>query len=214
MPLRDTVIKGGPNNTAAFVTGQQELLVRLNSVAATAGLATETTLQSILTTLQAFTEYEAKFVLDANNEIFLEVRVWNEDTGTWAGTPTYYRPGQTTPASPAPVAPIIYADSTPILTTISSAVSPLTSVTPNIIIATATGPTAIAVPVYSVTFFNNGSVNTRVSFNSGSTYSIIPAGTSITMDAGGIKNTYAANKFYYDTLTADPAGSMIVTYNS
>lgn len=124
MSQREVVIKGGPNKTAAFVTGQEELLVRLGSEAV--GLATESTLQAVLTTLQAFTEYEAKFVLDAANEIFLEVRVWNEDSGTWAGTPTYYRPGQVTPASPAPVAPIVYADNAPILVNILTEIQSIT----------------------------------------------------------------------------------------
>lgn len=31
MSQREVVIKGGPNNTAAFVTGQQELLVNVNN---------------------------------------------------------------------------------------------------------------------------------------------------------------------------------------
>ena len=31
MPQREVVIKGGPNNTSALVTGQQELLVKVNS---------------------------------------------------------------------------------------------------------------------------------------------------------------------------------------
>jgi len=46
MSQREVVIKGGPNKTAAFVTGQEELLVRINS-AGTTGLATEATLKSI-----------------------------------------------------------------------------------------------------------------------------------------------------------------------
>lgn len=33
MSQREVVIKGGPNNTSAFVTGQQELLVKVNSPA-------------------------------------------------------------------------------------------------------------------------------------------------------------------------------------
>lgn len=33
MSQREIVIKGGPNNTSAFVTGQQELLVKVNSPA-------------------------------------------------------------------------------------------------------------------------------------------------------------------------------------
>lgn len=109
MPQRESAIVGR-NNVRAQVTGQEELLVRLNSIAPNT-IATEATLQAVLNTLQAFTEYEAKFVVDANNEVFLEVRVWNEDTSTWASAPTYYRVGENTPASPAPVAPVTYLDS-------------------------------------------------------------------------------------------------------
>jgi hypothetical protein len=64
-------------------------------------------LTSILTTLQAGTEYEAKFVLETcdgeppTTRVLLEVRVWNTDTGTWE-PPTYYLPGSTTPIVPTP----------------------------------------------------------------------------------------------------------------
>lgn len=103
-----------------------------------------------------------------------------------------------------------------ILTDIKTAVQPITTITPNIQISSGDTATAIAVAVYSVTFFNNGSVDVLVSFSGGGvgTYVNIPAGTSITMDAGGINNQYPANTFYYDTFTADPLGSLIVTYNS
>ena len=89
-------------------------------------------------------------------------------------------------------------------------------ITPNIQISSGDAATAIPVATYSVTFFNNGSVDVLVSFTGGGvgTYVTIPAGTSITMDAGGINNQYQANTFYYDTFTADPLGSLIVTYNS
>lgn len=59
-------------------------------------------LTAILTTLQAGTEYEAKFVLETcpgappTTRVLLEVRVWDTDTGTW-GPITYYLPGSTTP---------------------------------------------------------------------------------------------------------------------
>ena len=119
MSLKEVTITG-PNNVKAKVTGQEELLVRLNSIAPNT-IATEATLQAVLNTLQAFTEYEAKFVIDANNEIFLEVRVWNEDTSTWASAPTYYRVGENTPASPAPVAPISYLDASSVLQSITHA---------------------------------------------------------------------------------------------
>lgn len=59
-------------------------------------------LTSILTTLQASTEYEAKFVVDTcdSDKVYLEVRVWNPDTSTW-GPITYYLPGSDTPVIPA-----------------------------------------------------------------------------------------------------------------
>jgi hypothetical protein len=34
------------------------------------------------------------------------------------------------------------------------------------------------------------------------------------MDAGSGNNFYAANTFEYDTVTADPNGSLVITYNS
>lgn len=58
-------------------------------------------LTAILTSLQDGTEYEAKFVVDTCNgdTIYLEVRVWDTDSGTW-GPITYYLPGSTTPVIP------------------------------------------------------------------------------------------------------------------
>jgi len=58
-------------------------------------------LSSILTTLQASTEYEAKFVVDTCNDdtVYLEVRVWNPDTSDW-GPITYYLPDSATPVVP------------------------------------------------------------------------------------------------------------------
>jgi len=48
MSQREVAITGGPNNTKAMVTGQEELLVKISS-ATTTGLATETTLQQVET---------------------------------------------------------------------------------------------------------------------------------------------------------------------
>ena len=58
-------------------------------------------LSAILVTLQAETEYEAKFVVDTcdSDKVYLEVRVWNPDTSTW-GPITYYLPGSDTPVTP------------------------------------------------------------------------------------------------------------------
>ncbi len=53
MSNRKVAISGGPNSTEAMVTGQQELLVKVNSVAASSDAATETTLFSVDTRLKA-----------------------------------------------------------------------------------------------------------------------------------------------------------------
>lgn len=58
-------------------------------------------LTAILTSLQASTDYEAKFVVDTcdADKVYLEVRVWDTDSGTW-GPITYYLPGSSTPVIP------------------------------------------------------------------------------------------------------------------
>jgi hypothetical protein len=76
-------------------------------------------LSAILTTLQANTEYEAKFVVDTCNgdTVYLEVRVWNPDTSTW-GPITYYLPGSDTPVIPPGAATpgcLIYTDPSGVL---------------------------------------------------------------------------------------------------
>ena len=76
-------------------------------------------LSAILTTLQANTEYEAKFVVDTCNgdTVYLEVRVWNPDTSTW-GPVTYYLPGSDTPVIPPGAATpgcLIYTDPSAVL---------------------------------------------------------------------------------------------------
>lgn len=83
-------------------------------------------LTSILTTLQASTEYEAKFVVDTCNSdtVYLEVRVWNPDTSTW-GPVTYYLPGSTTPVIPPGAATpgcLVYADPSAVLALILGAI--------------------------------------------------------------------------------------------
>lgn len=83
-------------------------------------------LTSILTTLQASTEYEAKFVVDTCNgdTVYLEVRVWNPDTSTW-GPITYYLPGSDTPVIPPGAATpgcLIYTDPSGVLALILGAI--------------------------------------------------------------------------------------------
>jgi hypothetical protein len=58
------------------------------------GLATEVTLQSVLSAIQDGQDFEAKIVVDnnGNGTTYLEVRIWNPDTQTWEA-PLYYLPG-------------------------------------------------------------------------------------------------------------------------
>jgi hypothetical protein len=83
-------------------------------------------LSAILTTLQASTEYEAKFVVDTCNgdTVYLEVRVWNPDDSTW-GPITYYLPGSATPVVPPGAATpgcLVYADPSAVLALILGAI--------------------------------------------------------------------------------------------
>lgn len=83
-----------------------------------AGLATEPTLQMVLSAIQDGQDFEAKLIEDANGATFLEVRIWNPDTQTWEA-PQYYAPGNNTPYSVGdpggPVAPIVYINNGAIL---------------------------------------------------------------------------------------------------
>ena len=181
MAQREVNITGGPNNTKALVTGLQELLVK---VGASSGLATEATLQSVLTALQAFTEYEARLVIDANDDVFLEVRVWDEDSGTWATTPTYYAVGSNVAATP--VAPIRYADSTLLLTP--------TQKTSNIIRSSGQAAQTLAAGSFSASFASVGTADATVEGVA------LKSGETVNFDAGAINNTLGA--IDYDTSTA------------
>lgn len=83
-------------------------------------------LTAILTTLQASTEYEAKFVVDTcdSDKVYLEVRVWNPDTSTW-GPITYYLPGSDTPVTPVGEGTpgcLVYTDPSAVLALILGAI--------------------------------------------------------------------------------------------
>jgi hypothetical protein len=86
-----------------------------------AGLATEATLQLVLSAIQDGQDFEAKLVEDTNGVTFLEVRIWNPDTQTWEA-PLYYIPGSNIPYNVGdpggPVAPITYINNGAILSQI------------------------------------------------------------------------------------------------
>ena len=108
-----------------MLLGQQCACDQLTEINATTD-DVEFLLSAILTTLQANTEYEAKFVVDTCNSdtVYLEVRVWNPDTSTW-GPITYYLPGSDTPVIPPGAATpgcLIYTDPSGVLALILGAI--------------------------------------------------------------------------------------------
>ena len=65
----------------------------------------EPLLLQILLAIQSGQDYEAMLVVDANDITWLEIRVYNPDTGTF-DPPVYYLPGSNTPG--IPLAPLTY----------------------------------------------------------------------------------------------------------
>lgn len=183
-------------------------------------------LTAILTSLQASTDYEAKFVVDTcdSDKVYLEVRVWDTDSGTW-GPITYYLPGSSTPVipvgastpgclqytDPSGVLGMILAElqlQTPILTAIevdtSSIDTKLTSVvrTPNVLRATSSG--TIAPLVYDFSVSNVGSSNGTIL---GAT---IKPGETLNFGAGALNNYYAAGTIAYNGTGTE----LVIIYNS
>lgn len=112
-----------------MLLGQQCACDQLTAIASNTDQV-EFLLSAILTTLQAETEYEAKFVIEkcpgppATQRVLLEVRVYDTDTGTW-GPISYYLPGDATPIpDPVPDAgcTIEYADPSAVLGLILGAI--------------------------------------------------------------------------------------------
>jgi hypothetical protein len=184
-------------------------------------------LTSILTTLQASTEYEAKFVVDTcdSDKVYLEVRVWNPDTSTW-GPITYYLPGSDTPVIPVGASTpgcLIYTDpsgilgmilaelqlQTPLLTTIDSNVAQLVSNTtavnrtPNFLRPTGVAGTTPA-GTFSASFASVGTANATVGGM------ILKPGETVNFDGGSVNNTLSA--IAYDTTAA--GAELIITYLS
>jgi hypothetical protein len=100
---------------------QLSVLQLLDAIAGSSGCcptaATEATLLQVLTAIQSGQDYEAKLVRDANDVVWLEVRIWNIVTHTF-DPPIYYAAGSNVPG--APVLPITYIDPTTYLAQIVS----------------------------------------------------------------------------------------------
>jgi hypothetical protein len=161
-----------------------------------------TTLDQILNALEAgggsSADFEAVLVLDANDATWLEVRIYDPNTGTFS-PPVYYLAGSNTPGTP--VAPITYINPNSYLATLVTNTSSAQR-TPNLIRSTGSG--AIAVISYSVSVSNVGTGNGTIL---GGT---IKPGETLNFDAGSINNYYAVNAFTYNGTGTE----LVIIYNS
>lgn len=68
---------------------------------APSGIATEATLQAVLTAVDSMRDYEVRLVTDSDSPevTWLEVRYWDVQTGA-LGAPEYYLPGSSVPGTP------------------------------------------------------------------------------------------------------------------
>jgi hypothetical protein len=162
----------------------------------------EPLLLQILTAIQSGYDYEAMLVVDANDITWLEIRIYNPDTGTF-DPPVYYPAGSNTPG--IPLAPITYINPNTYLAQIVSNTSAiaistaaidtkLTSVarTPNFLRPSGSLGTVTA-GVFSMSFASVGTGNATVG---GMT---LKPGETINFDAGALNNTLGA--VAYDTTT-------------
>lgn len=208
MPNLNVNILGRDGNTRAKVTGQEELLVSIGSFGPSAsGLATESTLKNIeglsnliLAAIQAGTEYEAALVIDAADVTWLEVRVYNQSTGSF-DAPVYYQAGSNSPGTP--IAPITYINPNSYLAQIVTNTSSVTR-TPGIIRTVGPAAGTIAPLVYDFSVSNVGSGNGLIL---GVT---IKPGETLNFSAGALNNSYAAN-----TITYNGTGTeLVIIYNA
>ena len=183
-------------------------------------------LNQILAAIQSGADYEAALVVDDNGVTWLEVRIYNPDTGTF-DPPVQFEAGSNTPGTPA--APITYINPNSYLaqivanttglatettlglleakdfateTTLLSVDTKLADAvrTPNIVRTSTSG--IVNVAVYSFSVANVGLGNGTIL---GQT---IKPGETINFDAGSLNNYYTG--FAYDGTGTE----LLITYNA
>lgn len=154
----------------------------------------EPLLSQILTALESGADYKATLVNDINDVTWLEIRVWNNVTGTFDVT-VYFQAGSSIPGTPA--APITYINPNIYLAQIASYTSNLVpqSRNHNVIVDTGIG----AIPANSL----RGSI-----MNIGNTPGVwkgalIPAGVTISWGEVGMRD-------YYEVMDYDATGTTFV----
>ena len=193
IPLRDVT------NMPTWLDTTAGANVAVNDILSwiTSGTSTPPVLNNILTTLQAFTEYEAVYVKDATNAVFLEVRVWNQDTQTWSSVPTYYAPGSN--VAVVPVAPVVYLDPTTTLASWYSLYQNGVTRTPELLRVTTNGSTPAG--VYSISFANVGTTNATVKSQT------LKPGETVGFTGGGMNNKLGAISY-----TASATAELLIAY--
>ena len=200
----------------------------------------EPLLLQILLAIQSGQDYEAMLVVDANDITWLEIRVYNPDTGTF-DPPVYYLPGSNTPG--IPLAPLTYINPNTYLAQIVSntaAIATSTAAidldTTAISVDTATIVTNINNPILpgintvnglkdmgyytgatskllTLSIYNQDTtVSILVSTDGGVTYVFVPPGVTINFDAGGLLNYFDPTQIYIDSNSATRDPLIIYTY--
>jgi hypothetical protein len=168
------------------------------------------------------TEYEAKLVNItctgvpfAGTELYLEVRVWDTDSGGWDGPPTYYLPGDNTgvplltfTAAGCTIEYLEVGDASEatlelcrlLLVDIEANTDPITGVTPALLRPTTSG--SVAAGARSVSIANVGA-------ESGTVLGIeLAAGETVNFDAGSLNNTLGA--VTYDPTTPGAGTTFLI----
>ena len=169
-------------------------------------------LNQILAAIQSGADYEAALVVDDNGVTWLEVRIYNPDTGTF-DPPVYFEAGSNVPG--APDFPITYINPNSYLAQMLNVLNNIDDTTGKILnrvdsksITPHFFRTSIAFTisdtVYSISFSNVGLGDATV------LGSILKPGETINFDAGAVNNVYDANTFSFDATGTD----LIVVYNS
>jgi len=165
-------------------------------------------LAQILAAIQSEQDYEAMLVVDANNITWLEIRIYNPDTGTF-DPPVYYPAGSNT--SGIPLAPITYINPNTYLAqivinttglateaTLQAIETNTTSVarTPNFLRPTGSSGT-ITAGTFSMSFASVGTGNATVGGM------ILKPGETINFDAGALNNTLGAVAYNTTTIGSE-----------
>jgi len=180
-----------------MLLGQEAVVDAISGIPGGGGdPGTNTLLTQILAAIQAEADYEASLVVDANNITWLEVRIYNPDTGTF-NPPVYFQAGTNVPGTPT--APITYVNSNSYL---AQLVINTTSAsrTPNILRTSVAG--TVSATVYSFSVANVGLGNGTILGQ------IIKPGESLNFDAGSLNNSYTG--FAYDGTGTE----LLITYNT